>query len=98
MLVGATHSMAGRQQTLRSAGRKALSQKWSTAAYAKALEDAEQEFSQRFDRDNDDPDDYLGDFLDRVGGLCGADYLWILRAGVLRDGSWRRSSELRFRP
>lgn len=62
-----------------------LSERWSVAAYAKTLEEAKCEFSQRFDPDNDDPEDYYYDFLNRTGGLCEVDYLWMLRAGVLRD-------------
>jgi hypothetical protein len=62
-----------------------LSEKWSAAAYANTLEDAKREFSQRFDPDNDDPEEYFYDFLNRMGGLWEVDYLWMLRAGALRD-------------
>lgn len=62
-----------------------LSQKWAKAAYATTLEDAKREFSRTFDPDRDDPDEYIYDFLKRVGGLWEEDYLWMLRAGALRD-------------
>jgi len=62
-----------------------LSETWSTRSYADALSDAEREVSQRFDPDNDDPEEYFYDFMSRVGYLSESDYQWMLRAAVLRD-------------
>ncbi|MDP7735118.1 hypothetical protein [Mycobacterium paragordonae] len=62
-----------------------LSEKWSAAAYSNAWDEAKREFSERFDPDNDDPQEYLYDFLNRMSYLWEVDYLWMLRAGALRD-------------
>lgn len=62
-----------------------FSQIWIAEAHARILENAKQEFSERFDPDNDDPQEYIYDYLNKVGYVWEDDYLWMLRAGALRD-------------
>ncbi|RUP01033.1 MAG: hypothetical protein EKK34_31275 [Mycobacterium sp.] len=62
-----------------------FTQTWTVEAHARILEEAKRELADRFDPDSDDPEEYIGDYLNKVGYLWEEDYLWMLRAGALRD-------------
>ncbi len=62
------------------------SRAWVDSAYAAAEKDADEEFSETFDPDVDDPGwGPVGLYLEKAGGLWPSDFFWMLRSGVLRD-------------
>lgn len=46
---------------------------------------AREDFEKIFDPDRDDPEAYVDLFQDRVDGLWTKDFMWMLRAAILRD-------------
>jgi hypothetical protein len=58
---------------------------WTVEAHSRILEDTKRQLARTFDPDIDDPQEYVYEYLSKVGYLWEDDYLWMLRAGALRD-------------